>query len=273
MPSENKLPPGTVPAAIYVLQNALLLPGMLDITPIMTVAWSLSYEVFFYAAIPALVIVLRMHGWRRRARVAFFVAAAAGFTAGSWLGAAHLQLVMFVSGILVHELCQAQRARPWPPTVVRAVGAAGAVALALSLPVLWSACGAPWARSACGGGNYFARTLWLFGAFGAVVLAAFQRTGPVQRWCSATPLRWLGNMSYSYYLVHALVLKSVGLALKAAPALHRLPANAVYWAVMPLAFAATVVCSGVVFAAVERRFSLRTAPASAVPALAHAAIG
>src|SRR5690606_4132801 len=48
IPSESKLPPGAAEASFYVLQNVLLLPGMFAIKPIITVAWSLSYEMFFY---------------------------------------------------------------------------------------------------------------------------------------------------------------------------------------------------------------------------------
>jgi len=37
-----------VAKVVYIVQNLLLLPGMLEIKPIITLAWSLSYEFFFY---------------------------------------------------------------------------------------------------------------------------------------------------------------------------------------------------------------------------------
>ena len=42
-PSESKLPEGYVEIVKYILQNLLLLPGVFNIEPLITVAWSLSY--------------------------------------------------------------------------------------------------------------------------------------------------------------------------------------------------------------------------------------
>ena len=41
-------------------------------------------------------------------------------------------------------------------------------------------------------------------------LACFRAEGPLYRAFAWTPLRWLGNMSYSYYLIHGLALKAGG---------------------------------------------------------------
>ncbi|MEO8036829.1 MAG: acyltransferase, partial [Acidobacteriota bacterium] len=51
---QSKLPHGTIAASGYVLANLLLLPGLLPIEPLITVAWSLSYEVFYYLSAPLL---------------------------------------------------------------------------------------------------------------------------------------------------------------------------------------------------------------------------
>lgn len=70
-PSESKLPNDFGPMLIYIIQNALLLPGLFDIKPIITVAWSLSYEVFYYITIPVLVSLLRLKTWRVNQRSFF----------------------------------------------------------------------------------------------------------------------------------------------------------------------------------------------------------
>ena len=96
----------------------------------------------------------------------------------------------------------------------------------------------------------------LFAAFSAVCLTCFRdsasRLARVFAW---TPLRWLGNMSYSYYLLHGLTLKAAFLALaRVAP-----PAEYgawVFWPLLPAMFALTLVPTALLFLAVERPFSL-----------------
>ena len=70
---ENKIHGSLLAVSLYVLANALLLPGIFAITPIITVAWSLSYEFFFYLIIPVIVSTAGMRSWKRAGRVAFFV--------------------------------------------------------------------------------------------------------------------------------------------------------------------------------------------------------
>ena len=45
-PADSKIPAGAADAAVYLLQNLLLLPGLWPTEPLITVAWSLSYEMF-----------------------------------------------------------------------------------------------------------------------------------------------------------------------------------------------------------------------------------
>ncbi len=70
-----------------------------------------------------------------------------------------------------------------------------------------------------------------------------------------TPLRWLGNMSYSYYLVHGLALLVMGKAFEAAlPAASLSPWGLLI--LLPLAFAWTLLPSAMMFILVERPLSL-----------------
>ncbi|HWE23142.1 MAG TPA: acyltransferase [Myxococcales bacterium] len=271
LPSEAKWPPGQGARAIYLIENLLLMPGMFDIVPMMTVAWSLSYEVFYYALIPMLVGVLGMRAWRPRSRVLTFLALAAAFTVACFRGATHVQLILFVSGILVYEACQS----PWFRRVLtgRAAQVAGFAALVAFLPVAYvfvtsAVPGLPTRTSYC----YDLRAIWLFAALFVLVLVTFRAAGPLRALFSATPLRWLGNMSYSYYLMHGLTLKA--LALVVARLHPRLASTAIaHWAFLPVAFAVTLITSAVVFASIEKRFSLgvpRTATPAALPNAAPA---
>ena len=79
-PKESKLPDDPLTASVYVLQNLIFMPGLFDIEPIITVAWSLSYEVFYYLAIPLMISLASMRLWNRKRRVQLFAAlTVAGF--------------------------------------------------------------------------------------------------------------------------------------------------------------------------------------------------
>jgi peptidoglycan/LPS O-acetylase OafA/YrhL len=45
----------------YIIANTVLLPGVFPIQPIITVSWSLSFEVLFYLVAPALSVL----AWKR----------------------------------------------------------------------------------------------------------------------------------------------------------------------------------------------------------------
>jgi peptidoglycan/LPS O-acetylase OafA/YrhL len=72
-PNASKLSDRTVPeVCVYVIQNVLLLPGVVDIAPIVTVSWSLSCEMAFYLTVGVLVYITRMWTWAQAYRVVFF---------------------------------------------------------------------------------------------------------------------------------------------------------------------------------------------------------
>jgi peptidoglycan/LPS O-acetylase OafA/YrhL len=76
-------------------------------------------------------------------------------------------------------------------------------------------------------------------------------------------IRWFGNMSYSYYLVHGLALHVVKTGLEFAGLPSRLDAGPLV-ALWLFSFAATVAAAATLFGVVEKRFSLRR-PLSPVP--------
>lgn len=249
-PHESKIPAGFSPALGYIAANLLMLPGMLPIEPVITVAWSLSYEIFYYLAVPVLLTVLRLRAWSPRARIALFVLLAIALVAAIPLVGGRARLAMFLSGILLFEAVD-RGARLLRPTV------AGIVAFALSLLVM-----APMLDAYL---DLASRIGLLFVAFYVLCLACFTAPdGAVARVFSWTPLRWLGNMSYSYYLIHGVTLKALFLVLS-----RLLPGqgdqDALLWLLLAPAFAATLIVSAALFLAVERPYSLRVQHRSATP--------
>lgn len=254
MPAQSKIPAGFGAAATYLAQNFMLLPGLIPIQPMITVAWSLSYEMFYYIAIPIVIGVFALRARSAALRAAFFAAIA--MLAACWCMAngGPVRLIMFISGILLFEAInagQAFSAPSWLALVTLLLGL-----MATLVPTV-------------GSGGYVMKIVALFVAFFVVCQCCFTRpSGWLARAFTWTPLRWLGNMSYSYYLVHGLALRAGFMAL--AVVVRPSERGALFfWAVMPAMFALTWVVSAALFLAVERPFSLssrhKTPVAPSVP--------
>jgi peptidoglycan/LPS O-acetylase OafA/YrhL len=114
------------------------------------------------------------------------------------------------------------------------------------------------------GRHYHLILALLFLSVYAVGCCAFTGHELLSRWLSWDWLRWFGNMSYSYYLAHGLVLHILNIALNSL----RLPATlspVQYLALGVASFAITVAGSVMVFLGVEKRFSLGTQVREPVP--------
>ena len=266
---DSKLPSGGT--TLYLLKNLLLLPGVFAIRPLITVAWSLSYEIFYYLAIPALYHALRLRRWTPAARLLLFVAAAGGYAALCFLfwpvripalalnPFQHVRMIMFAAGIILYELLTAFRAGSRVRPAFDYLATAGVLlAFALILTNLRRQHFAVWDAAA------------LFVAFSALAISCFGGAGFLAGAFSWTPLRWLGNISYSYYLVHAFVLHIVRLAMfRFIPA----PSAAMIWLLLPAAFAATWIGATALFAMVEKptafAYHQRRTPARALQTAAN----
>ena len=239
MPSLDKLPETGI--AMYLLAN-LLLPGLMPITPLITVAWSLSYEMFFYLAAALVVRPCRLGDWPASWRVAALAALATGLLAWFALHGGPVGLVLFVGGALLHELLQA-RWRRVPGPVLALAG----LALALGPRILATQGAAP----------YTAKVLASWVGFGLLCWWALALPqGRAACWLSWAPLRWLGNMSYSYYLAHSLALVPLFMLAKAMlPPAEWGPLGGMV--LLAPAFALSLVPSLLLFLLVERPLSLQ----------------
>ena len=264
LPGESKLPPGGAAEVLrYLLANLLLLPGLFPIEPLITVAWSLSYELAFYLFMPLLVMALRLRQWTPAQRMALFAALALLTALNIATVQGHVRFVMFLGGVLLFETLQRR-----PPLAVPAAAALVAVAVALAVDVL----------RPVGDVGFAVRTVIMAVAFWALCQSALaQPTHALSRLLAWEPLRWLGTMSYSFYLIHSLALRAVFMV-----AGHLWPAQA-----MPLAWhlllamvclAAALLASAGLFLLVERPLSLAPhapqppappAPAPEMPKPAH----
>lgn len=256
-PAENKIPSPAGDGAIYLLQNFLLLPGLLPIQPMITVAWSLSYEMFYYLAVPLLIAALKLRERSSAWRVALFLLIAVSFAAFTAINGGPVRLLMFISGILLFEALNHSQ--------LRASSTTGLVALVIGLLSLLLPIAEP--------AGMAVKIGILCVALFVLCLACFSApTAQLPLVFSWTPLRWLGNMSYSYYLFHGLALHGGFLALSmVAPPTGEQPA--LFWILLPPMLALTLVASAPLYLLIERQFSLaprRKRSASRLPQAASA---
>lgn len=260
LPSSNKLPATIMGKVFYVACNLLLLPGMLDIIPIITVAWSLSYEAFFYALAPLAVITMKMRTWRSTYRVAFFVTVFAVMTMAADSGYfGHYRATMFLGGMLLYEIKYHQTS----PAIQLPKGIT-ADSIALVLLVLGTAMFTflGTTRSLIEGTvlNYippYAKFPIINFVFTNLVYRCLFTKGQIVRIFSYSPLRWLGNMSYSYYLFHGFALQ---IFFKLVTPLIPEFAHAtwLYLALLLPAFVTSIALSIPLYLFVERPFSLNS---------------
>ena len=251
MPPDPPLFSGSpVHKALYFAANALLLPGLISITPIVTVAWTLSYEFFFYLAAPLIVRLGRLQERSRHTRVLILVGLAVALVIGRMLFPwVRLRMVHFLLGAILAEVRGLKRT----PNVRDPLGWVEAVtwALLLATAVVTFQLTTRYGESSAL--TTVPRVLLLTAGLTAFVWAALGRVTPTVRAMSWTPLRWLGNMSYSYYLTHFLTLKFLALVVE--QVIKPTP-GPMFWALQVVGFVATLVPSAIMFALVERRFSL-----------------
>lgn len=233
--SQSKLPNNIVESVIYIIANILLLPGIFDITPIVTVSWSLSYELFYYIVIPIVVFSLKLKKWNFKFRLAFW--ANLGLIIVLLFDGGLARLVMFVGGIFVYELENKKiHLQNFGTTAFLLALLSAALSYILSFSGL---------------------VLYVF-LFSYFCLVSFNSESFSSRWLSIYPLRWLGNMSYSYYLFHGLALKFCFLLLAKILPSSFLSNTLYYWLWIPF-FILTILVSLVLYVCVENPLSLKRA--------------
>jgi exopolysaccharide production protein ExoZ len=228
LPAESKLPSDG--AATYLLLNILLLPGIFPIEPIITVAWSLSYEMFFYLTIPILVAALRLRSWSAKQR--FALSGAAALCIIMLVSGEYTRIAMFLGGIMI---CDAMKFARAPSARLATAG----LIVMLSTPLL------PLPGQA--------KAMLILVSCCLLCWHCFAANSLLTQAASWTPLRWLGNMSYSYYLIHGLSLKFAFMVL----GVFVKPGHDLFLVLFLPMLAFTLVPSAVLFMLIEKPLSLR----------------
>jgi exopolysaccharide production protein ExoZ len=259
-------------AASYVVLNMLLLPGIVDVQPLIPAAWSLSYEICFYVAIPILVLTLRMSHWSRLRRcllwtsllmlhLVYVLTLPQTLPIYRYQSNNFLRFGMFLAGMLAFEILASVRAANWL-TIKRqswlsVIGAAAGLAYCFiifrdvnieHLPVFHSAIKAG----------------LICITYTSLALATLGENGLWKAIFSNAWLRWTGNVSYSLYLIHGIVLNSVIAVLLHASTVRNHPSISAV-VLLPVSLAITFMASMLLFLAVEKPLSLQP-PKALTPA-------
>ena len=249
-PMENKIHGSFLTAGRYVLANLFLLPGIFAIKPIVTVAWSLSYEFLFYLTIPLLIGAARMRRWNCEYRLAAFVFLwiLIGVMLLMQANDNRSRMIAFVVGIILFEVVNESKGG-W---LLHRVGEFCTIAMVLA--AWWFYYQVRVVRPQSLVDPLFSLCL-LSAAFFFFSFYSFQFDGPLQTVFSWAPIRYLGNMSYSYYLIHGLTLEGLAIVFVAL----RLPTSSPLIVLLALlvGFAATWVTASALFFLVERKYSLK----------------
>jgi len=241
LPQLSKLPQGGWAAAWYVVQNLLLLPGIFPIQPIIEVAWSLSYELFYYLAMPLVIGVCALRLRSRRWRLWFFaIVMCLGLLLAAQFGGP-IRLSLFLAGVLLYEWLRLK------PTLRPRGHWAG---------LGWALVGLVMCLPMPGFDLQALRAAGLSLGFGLVCWVGFaQPQAAASRWLCFRPLRWLGNMSYSYYLIHGVALHAFFMFLK--PLWPQAWAGSGAGLLLLPALLVTLLVAAVLYLAIEWPLSLR----------------
>jgi peptidoglycan/LPS O-acetylase OafA/YrhL len=253
MPMESRIPRSPKAAAVYLLLNLAMLPGMLSIVPLIRVAWSLSYEWFYYLILPFSMWAFRLRRWSPGWRIGFVLALCVSqYVLCSLHWTSHPRLIMFGAGACLWELATHFG-------IARYLGWRGEMfTIALVIFALtWMGLTAKYnlAVALKQAGIPSVNTPLFFVSFFALALYSLFYNGVLSRFFSITWLRWVGNISYSYYLIHGLTLHFVANSMHYAFGTQPLPA-ALFLVLCASSMLVTIVVSALLFLAVEKPLSL-----------------
>jgi len=246
-PKFSKLPADPMDALLLILENVLLLPGLLPVTSIITVSWTLSYVVLYCLILPPAIEYSGLRNWSRTKRVCclLMVAALCALIA-DWTKAYPLRLALLPVGALAAEALQ------WRKDNLNRLPGLEYGALAVALAALgmkfWIVRLQHVTVFACGLGlRQWLSSAVCLAATAFFLFSARSSCGALLSW---RPLRWLGNISYSYYLMHSLAVKFWTLFTPAAAMLAGTPTG--FWTAVVLAYTLSLVPAIALFLMIEK---------------------
>lgn len=235
-----KLPSDGLDAVVYLGANFAFLPGLLPIEPLSAVNWSLSYEWWFYVICTLLIGSFGLARLPRTVRITGICGVGGTLVACAAIGLPHVPVrgLCLLAGMLLTEAVAhgAGGHRVSSKHALAAIALTFALLITISMPV-------------------WLNTLILAGAFYLLAAVAFKEHSTAAALLRLRPLRWLGNMSYSFYLIHGLVVAAFSRFFLTSDL--SLPATTLFWVGLLPTFGLSLVVGAALFLLVEKPFSLQ----------------
>jgi len=250
-PEKSKLPHDPIEAIIYIIQCALLIPIFFGKEPIVGIAWSLTYEILFYLALPLLIYVTGMRYRNWSTRIAILASIAVLISCITYAAEAHERIIMFVGGMLARESLVRRSYRFSRPRLME--GAALLIfVISIGFIAYWrgpSSFVYPEYPEALG------RSYLLFIGFSTLLLATLGTDGICRRIFEWVPLGLIGEISFSFYLTHNLTMRIViGFLL---PHVSSSIAEMFFWLALPFTFVLCLIPGLAIYMLVELPLSLQ----------------
>jgi len=258
-PVESRIPQSPRAAAGYLALNLAMVPGILPMVPLIRVAWSLSYEWFYYLILPLSIWGLSLRRWRPAWRIVLVLSVCmAQYILCTLHWSAHPRLVMFGAGAVLWELATYY-------AIGRYLDQRGEL-LAIAFVVFalgWMGFSTKYhlALALNQAGIPSVNTPLLFLAFFGLALYSLCYDGVLKRFFSLIWLRWMGNISYSYYLIHGLTLHFVAKSIRYLIGTPILPVP-LFLLMGGIALLITIVAGALLYLAVEKPLSLASPKAA-----------
>jgi len=240
LPGVIKWPTEPLAFALYLTANLLLLPGLFPIDPIVLIAWSLSYEMLFYLLTPLAIRMLDLRAREPMQRIlGIALVAVSAWVVMAFFGGP-IRMVLFAAGMILYELVRLEL-RPRDGSLTLLVLPVG-FGLAMAHPAFEP--------------DRPEIVALAVATFFILCWGCFAHAGLARSLFSWAPLRWFGNMSYSYYLTHFLALNVlVGMVASVwTPGAEQ--QAMVHLVFMPVLFALTLIPAAVCFVLIEKPLSL-----------------
>ena len=254
-PMRNKVPADG--AFAFIFANILLLPGVFPLTSIVTVAWTLSFEIFFYLGTGLAVHLLAL---RRRSTAFRFILISSllvALVAVPPIRASAGSFAMFLPGMLLAELSagsRATRSASWPTSLLVAAVFTVSVIFAPGLATLAASTMSDpaWSSAALPAFSF----LVLAAGISALLFMVIYRQSALGRVFALKPIRYTGVISYSFYLIHGITINGIALGLRASGLSHADgPSLALFVVLLAPVYLACIGSASVLYRTVERRFS------------------
>lgn len=235
-----RIPGDGLDAALYLGANVAFLPGLLPIEPLFTVNWSLSYEWWFYVVCTLLIGSFGLARFPRAIRIVGIFSLGGLLVGSAAIDLPHVPIrgLCLLAGMLLTEAVAIGTSgyKVTSKLAFAVLASTFCLLVSVSVPVWLNA-------------------LILAMAFYLLAAAAFNEHSAVAALLRFRPLRWLGNMSYSFYLIHGLVVVAFSQVFLSGGT--SLSVTALFWGGLLPTFGLCSIAGATLFLVVEKPFSLQ----------------